>query len=227
MEDSSGQVFYFTDLFLILFLVETTDIIFAMDSIPAAFAISQSPFIVFTSNIFAVMGLRALFFVLEGLLHKFHHLQKGLAIILLFIGAKMLLGWFDVHFSSYSSFIFYYGGFGCFFACLFSLAKKSLKIQISFIMIIAIFILVAQSLLFFGPFFHLQDGRTFFFGITQAGQLALTKVVFVVLSLSFFVASILAFRFYGLWVRAIYIPAVVWLGTLFWLFWASVFWPFN
>ncbi len=116
--------FYFTDLFLILFLVETTDIIFAMDSIPAAFAISQSPFIVFTSNIFAVMGLRALFFVLEGLLHKFHHLQKGLAIILLFIGAKMLLGWFDVHFSSYSSFIFIMAALGASLLASFLWPKK-------------------------------------------------------------------------------------------------------
>lgn len=89
-------------------------------------------------------------------------------------------------------------------------------------MIIAIFILVAQSLLFLVHFFIYRT-VVHFFGITQAGQLALTKVVFVVLSLSFFIASILAFRFYGLWVRAIYIPAVVWLGTLFWLFWASVF----
>ncbi|MCC7197240.1 TerC/Alx family metal homeostasis membrane protein, partial [Candidatus Peregrinibacteria bacterium] len=76
----------FTTLFLIVLLVETTDIIFAIDSIPAAFAISQDPFIVFTSNIFAVMGLRALFFLIENILHKFHHLQKGLSFILIFIG---------------------------------------------------------------------------------------------------------------------------------------------
>lgn len=116
--------FYFTDLFLILFLVETTDIIFAVDSIPAAFAISQSPFIVFTSNIFAVMGLRALFFVLEGLLHKFHHLQKGLALILLFIGGKMLLGWFDVHFSSFTSFIFIMAALGASLLASFVWPKK-------------------------------------------------------------------------------------------------------
>jgi tellurite resistance protein TerC len=87
----------FTVLFLIVLLVESTDIIFAVDSIPAAFAITQNPFIVFTSNIFAVMGLRALFFLLEGVLHKFHHLQKGLSFILVFIGAKMLLGIFHFH----------------------------------------------------------------------------------------------------------------------------------
>lgn len=94
----------FTVLFLIILLVESTDIIFAVDSIPAAFAISQNPFIVFTSNIFAVMGLRALFFLLENVLHKFHHLQKGLSFILIFIGVKMLLGIFHIYLSSLVSF---------------------------------------------------------------------------------------------------------------------------
>ena len=98
--------FYFTVLFMIVLLVEATDIIFAVDSIPAAFAISQDPFVVFTSNIFAVMGLRALFFLIENVLHKFHHLQKGLSFILIFIGAKMLLGIFEIHFSSLISFAF-------------------------------------------------------------------------------------------------------------------------
>jgi len=96
--------FYFTSLFLIVVLVEFTDIIFAVDSIPAVFAISQHWFIVFTSNIFAIMGLRALFFLIENILHKFHHLQKGLAFILFFIGAKMLSGIFDFHISSLISF---------------------------------------------------------------------------------------------------------------------------
>lgn len=95
---------YVTILFMIVLLVETTDIIFAIDSIPAAFAISQDPFIIFTSNIFAVMGLRALFFLIESTLHKFHHLQKGLSFILVFIGAKMLIGIFGVHISSLVSF---------------------------------------------------------------------------------------------------------------------------
>lgn len=98
----NGKLF-FTLLALIVILVETTDIVFAFDSIPAAFAISQHPFIVFTSNIFAVMGLRALFFLIEGFLHKFHHLQKGLAFILIFIGAKMLLDIIDIHLSSLTS----------------------------------------------------------------------------------------------------------------------------
>ncbi len=104
--------FYFTILFLIIILVETTDIIFAVDSIPAAFAISQNSFIVFTSNIFAVMGLRALFFLLEGVLHRFHHLQKGLAFILLFIGVKMMLGIFHIHLSSLVSFAVIMGALG-------------------------------------------------------------------------------------------------------------------
>lgn len=92
--------FYFTSLFMIVLLVEATDIIFAIDSIPAVFSISQNMFVVFTSNIFAIMGLRALFFLIENILHKFHHLQKGLAFILLFIGLKMLLGIFGIHLSS-------------------------------------------------------------------------------------------------------------------------------
>jgi tellurite resistance protein TerC len=95
---------YFTSLFLIVLLVEATDIVFAVDSIPAAFAISKDPFIVFTSNVFAIMGLRALFFLLESILHKFHHLQKGLAFILVFIGGKMLLDIVDIHISSLTSF---------------------------------------------------------------------------------------------------------------------------
>lgn len=89
-----------TMLFVILLIVETTDIIFAFDSIPAAFAISQNAFIVFTSNIFAVMGLRALFFLVQNILHKFHRLQAGLAFILIFIGAKMLAVLFGIHISS-------------------------------------------------------------------------------------------------------------------------------
>ncbi len=106
----SGK-FLFTTLFMIVLLVETTDIIFAIDSIPAAFAITQNPFVVFTSNIFAVMGLRALFFLLESVIHKFHHLQKGLSFILVFIGAKMLLGIFHIHISSLASFGIIIGAF--------------------------------------------------------------------------------------------------------------------
>ncbi len=96
--------FFFTSLFMVVLLVEATDIIFAVDSIPAVFAITQNPFIVFTSNIFAILGLRALFFLLENILHRFHHLQKGLAVVLIFIGLKMLAGIFHVHISSLVSF---------------------------------------------------------------------------------------------------------------------------
>ncbi len=96
--------FYFTSLFMVVLMVEATDIVFAVDSIPAVFAISQNLFVVFTSNIFAILGLRALFFLLENILHRFHHLQKGLAVILLFIGLKMLAGIFDLHISSFISF---------------------------------------------------------------------------------------------------------------------------
>jgi tellurite resistance protein TerC len=94
----------FTPLFLVIVLIETTDLIFAVDSIPAAFAITQNEFLVYTSNIFAVMGLRAMFFLLAGIIDKFYLLQKGLSIILFFIGAKMLLEIFDIHIGVYTSF---------------------------------------------------------------------------------------------------------------------------
>lgn len=87
----------FTPLFLVVILIETTDLIFAVDSIPAAFAITTNPFLIYTSNIFAVLGLRAMFFLLAGIIDKFYLLQKGLSIILFFIGAKMLLEIFDIH----------------------------------------------------------------------------------------------------------------------------------
>jgi tellurite resistance protein TerC len=86
----------FTPLFLVVILIETTDLIFAVDSIPAAFAITTNPFLIYTSNIFAVLGLRAMFFLLAGIIDKFYLLQKGLSIILFFIGAKMLLDMFDI-----------------------------------------------------------------------------------------------------------------------------------
>jgi len=94
-----------TSLFLIVLLVEETDIVFAFDSIPAVFAISQDPFIIFTSNIFAVMGMRSLFFLVESILSRFRHLQKGLALVLLFIGGKMLVGIWDLEISSVTSFV--------------------------------------------------------------------------------------------------------------------------
>jgi tellurite resistance protein TerC len=82
---------YATPLLLVLVLVEATDLIFAVDSIPAIFGITRDPFLVFTSNIFAVMGLRSLFFLLASVVTKFHLLKYGLAVILTFVGAKMLL----------------------------------------------------------------------------------------------------------------------------------------
>lgn len=83
-------VLYFTPLFLVLLMIEVTDVIFAVDSIPAIFAITTDPFIVFTSNIFAIMGLRALYFLLADMADRFHLLKYGLAFLLIFIGGKML-----------------------------------------------------------------------------------------------------------------------------------------
>ena len=79
-----------TPLFLVLLIVEFTDLIFAVDSIPAIFAVTKDPYIVFFSNIFAIMGLRSMFFLLVNIIHKFHYLKTGLAFLLTFIGVKML-----------------------------------------------------------------------------------------------------------------------------------------
>ena len=81
----------FTPLFLVLVMVEVTDLIFAIDSIPAIFAVTTDPFLVYTSNIFAILGLRSLYFLLAGVVHKFHFLRYGLAFILVFVGVKMLI----------------------------------------------------------------------------------------------------------------------------------------
>lgn len=82
---------YATLLFIVLIIVEATDILFAVDSIPAVFAVTQDPFIVYTSNIFAILGLRSLYFALAGIMNLFHYLKFGLSIILSFIGVKMLI----------------------------------------------------------------------------------------------------------------------------------------
>lgn len=88
---------YFTPLFLVLILIEVSDLVFAVDSIPAIFAITTDPFIVFTSNIFAIMGLRALYFLLADVADRFHLLKYGLAMVLVFIGSKMLIApWYHV-----------------------------------------------------------------------------------------------------------------------------------
>jgi len=95
--------FTLTPLALVLLVVETTDLIFAVDSIPAIFAVTQKPFIVFTSNVFAILGLRSLYFVLAGAIDYFRYLKVGLSFVLLFIGIKMLIDphgsqprWFQV-----------------------------------------------------------------------------------------------------------------------------------
>ncbi len=86
-----------TPLLLVLLVVETTDIVFAVDSIPAILAITREPFIVFTSNVFAILGLRSLYFALAGMMELFHFLHYGLALILIFIGVKMLGShWFEI-----------------------------------------------------------------------------------------------------------------------------------
>jgi tellurite resistance protein TerC len=83
-----------TPLLLVLVLVETTDLIFAVDSIPAVLAITRDRFIVYTSNVFAILGLRSLYFALKGVMDLFHHLHYGLSAILVFVGAKMILSHF-------------------------------------------------------------------------------------------------------------------------------------
>jgi tellurite resistance protein TerC len=88
---------FFTPLFVVLLTVEFTDLVFAVDSIPAIFAITKDPFIVFTSNIFAVMGLRSLFFAVAGVMNLFHFLKYGLSVILSFIGVKMIIqNWYHM-----------------------------------------------------------------------------------------------------------------------------------
>jgi tellurite resistance protein TerC len=101
----SGQKFFIrlngkkvlTPLALVLLMVETTDLIFAVDSIPAIFAVTQKPFIVFTSNVFAILGLRSLYFLLANAIVYFRYLKFGLSIVLVFVGAKMLVTYFDAH----------------------------------------------------------------------------------------------------------------------------------
>jgi tellurite resistance protein TerC len=102
-EDVSGKLTvkrngkrYYTNMFVVIVVLATTDIVFALDSIPAVFAISQSRLVIYTSNIFAVLGLRSLFFLLRGAVNKFEFLQQGIAIVLIFIGLKMLVEVFHI-----------------------------------------------------------------------------------------------------------------------------------
>lgn len=94
---------YYTNMFVVIVMLATTDIIFALDSIPAVFAISQRPLVIYTSNVFAVLGLRSLFFLLRGAVNKFSYLQQGIAIVLIFIGLKMLAEIFEINVPVYIS----------------------------------------------------------------------------------------------------------------------------
>ncbi|MGH7792599.1 MAG: TerC family protein [Thermodesulfobacteriota bacterium] len=89
-----NQRYFATPLFIVLLVVETTDVMFALDSIPAVIAITTDPFIVYTSNVFAILGLRAIFFALAGIMRLFHYLHYGLSFILVFVGVKMLVSKF-------------------------------------------------------------------------------------------------------------------------------------
>ena len=99
----NGKRFY-TNMFVVVVMLATTDIVFALDSIPAVFAISQDKLVIYTSNIFAVLGLRSLFFLLKGAVNKFDYLQQGIAVVLVFIGLKMLVSYW-VHVPVYISLI--------------------------------------------------------------------------------------------------------------------------
>lgn len=109
-EDISGKLVvkrngkrFYTNMFVVIIMLATTDIVFALDSIPAVFAISQERIVIYTSNIFAVLGLRSLFFLLRGAVTKFQYLQQGIAIVLVFIGLKMLVEYFNIHVPIYIS----------------------------------------------------------------------------------------------------------------------------
>ncbi len=94
---------YYTSIFVVVILLATTDIVFAVDSIPAVFGITQNKQVIYTSNIFAVLGLRSLFFLLQGAVNKFSYLQQGIAIVLVFIGVKMIAEMFDIRVSVFIS----------------------------------------------------------------------------------------------------------------------------
>lgn len=93
----------YTSLFVVVVLLATTDVVFALDSIPAVFGISQEKIVIYTSNIFAVLGLRSLFFLLQGAAARFGHLQQGIAVVLIFVGLKMLAEIVDVNLPVYVS----------------------------------------------------------------------------------------------------------------------------
>ena len=108
-------------------MIELMDVVFAIDSIPAIFGITQDVFIVYTSNIFAILGLRALYFLLEAAVHRFVYLKSALAIVLIFIGVKILLPVFGVHLESWHSLTV---TFGLLFGSIFlSLAKERKEVK--------------------------------------------------------------------------------------------------
>ncbi len=119
-----------TPLFVVLCLIETSDVMFALDSIPAVFSVTQDPFIVYTSNIFAILGLRSLYFMISGIMDLFVHLKTGVALILAFVGFKMILPW------------------GC---EIFSIEKVHVPIGVSLAVIVSVLI---TSVLFSLPDFH-------------------------------------------------------------------------
>jgi tellurite resistance protein TerC len=88
---------HYTMLFVVLIMLAATDIVFALDSIPAVFSITQHKMVIYTSNVFAVLGLRSLFFLLRSAVEKFKYLKEGIAIVLIFIGLKMLISYFGIH----------------------------------------------------------------------------------------------------------------------------------
>ena len=112
---------HFTMLFVVMILLATTDIVFALDSIPAVFAITQTKMVIYTSNIFAVLGLRSLFFLLRGAVDKFIYLKEGIAVVLIFIGVKMLIEYFDIHLHIRISLLVIVGCISC--SILFSMYK--------------------------------------------------------------------------------------------------------
>ena len=123
-----------TPLALVLVVVETTDLIFALDSIPAIFAVTTKPFIVFTSNVFAILGLRSLYFVLAGAIAYFRYLKVGLSLVLVFVGVKMLLAphgdshrWFQVEISTGLSLLVVAGIIAVSIAVSFSAARRDQK----------------------------------------------------------------------------------------------------
>lgn len=93
----------FTTLFVVVVLLATTDIVFAVDSIPAVFGVTREKIVIYTSNIFAVLGLRSLFFLLQGAVDRFAYLQQGIAVVLIFVGLKMLAEWVDFYLPVYVS----------------------------------------------------------------------------------------------------------------------------